>query len=91
VPPKLGSVARIEDLYDDPAIEIELTGGGYFDGRRMHVPDNRDTWLFPVPVDITLGGPEPDVTRPMMTAEVYRYTGSIRDDGTRVFRFAFRS
>jgi len=86
----MDSVARIEDLYDAPPIEIELVGGS-FDGRRMHVPDDRDMWLFPVPVDITLGGPEPDVTRPSMTAEVYRSAGSIRDDGTRVFRFAFRS
>ena len=26
-----------------------------------------------------------------MPAEVYRWAGSIRDDGIRVFRFAFRS
>jgi hypothetical protein len=83
-------VARIEDLYDAPAVEIELTGG-YFDGRRMYVPDNRDTWLFPVPVDISLYAPEPDVTRPSMNAAVYRWGGSIRDDGTRVFRFVFMS
>lgn len=90
MPPKLDSVARIEDLYDDPPIEIEMTGG-YFDGRRMHVPDNRDTWLMPVPVSIDLLGPEADATRPAMNVEGYRWTGSIRDDGTRVFQFAFRS
>jgi len=83
-------VARIEDLYDAPPVEIELIGG-YFDGRRMHVPDSRDTWLFPVPPEITLGGPPPDVTRAPLDAAVYRYTGSVRDDGTRVFRFAFMS
>lgn len=81
---------RIEDLYDSPPVEIELIGG-YFDGRRMFVPDNRDTWLFPVPVNITLGGPEPDVTRAPLNAAVYRWGGSIRDDGTRVFQFAFMS
>ena len=90
MPPKLDSVPRIEDLYDDPAIEIELTGG-YFDGHRMYIPDHRDTWLMPVPVDIAPFGPEPDVTRSAITAEVYRWTGSIRDDGTRVFQFTFRS
>ena len=81
---------RIEDMYEDPPIEIELTGG-YFDGRRMFVPEHRETWYFPVPVSITLAGPEPDVTRPAMDTEVYRYTGSIRDDGTRVFRFSYRT
>jgi hypothetical protein len=83
-------VARIEDLYDAPAIEIELTGG-YFDGRRMHVPDNRDTWRLPVPVSIAPFGPEPDVTRAPLDAAVYRWSGSIRDDGTRVFQFVFMS
>ena len=43
---------RIEDLYDVPPVEIELSGG-LFDGRRMRVPDERETWLFPVPPDIT--------------------------------------
>jgi hypothetical protein len=80
---------RIEDLYEDPPIEIELTGG-HFDGHRMFVPDNRDTLLMPLPVDIVAFGPEPDVTRASMNVEVYRFTGSVRDDGTRVFRFAFR-
>ena len=82
-------MARIEDLYDDPPIEIEMIGG-YFDGRRMHVPDSRDTWLIPVPAELTVF-PEPDATRASIPAEVYRWTGSIRDDGTRVFRFALRS
>ena len=77
---------RIEDLYDVPPVEIELSGG-LFDGRRMRVPDERGTWLFPVPPDITAICPDPDVTRPPETAAVYRRTGSVRDDGTRVFRF----
>jgi hypothetical protein len=82
----------MEDLYDVPPVEIELTGG-YFDGRRMHVPDNRDTWLFPVPPDVALAltGPEPDVTRAPLNVAVYRHAGSVRDDGTRVFQFAFMS
>jgi len=88
--PKLGSVARIEDLYDVPAIEVELAGG-YFDGRRMRVPDNRDTWRLPVPPGVGSFGPEPDVTMPALDAAVYRWAGSVRDDGTRVFRFAFMS
>lgn len=79
-------MARIEDLYDDPAIEIELTGG-YFDGRRMRVPELRDTFLMPIPPQITLGGPEPDVTRATLNVEVYRWGGSIRDDGTRVYQY----
>lgn len=76
---------HLEDLYEVPPAEIEMVGG-YFDGRRMRVPDNRDTWLLPVPASISLGGPEPDVTRTSVNVEVYRWTGSIRDDGTRVFR-----
>jgi hypothetical protein len=83
-------VPRIEDLYDVPAVEIELTGG-YFDGRRMRVPDNRDEWLMPVPVDIALTSLLSDMTRPSYAVEVYRWTGSVRDDGTRVFQFAFMS
>ncbi len=79
-----------EDLYDVPAIEVELAGG-YFDGRRMRVPDNRDTWRLPVPPGIGSFGPEPDVTVPALDAAVYRWSGSVRDDGTRVFRFAFMS
>jgi hypothetical protein len=77
-------VPRIEELYEDPPIEIEMVGG-YFDGRRMYVPDDRDTWFMPVPVDLL--APEPDVTRPSMNAEQYRWAGSIRDDGTRVFQY----
>ena len=76
---------RIEDLYEDPPIEIEMIGG-YFDGHRMHVPDNRDTWLMPVPVSLALSDPEPDVTRAETNVQQYRWTGSIRDDGTRVFQ-----
>jgi len=83
-------VVSVKDFYDDPPVEIELVGG-YFDGRRMRVPEDRDTWLFPVPVDIMLYAPEPDVTRLSVDIAVYRRTGSIRDDGTRVFRFAFTS
>jgi aminopeptidase N len=78
-------VPRIEDLYEVPPVEIEMIGG-YFDGRRMHVPDNRDTWLMPVPVSIGLLDPWGDVTRASMEIQQYRWTGSIRDDGTRVFR-----
>jgi hypothetical protein len=79
-------VPRIEDLYEMPPTEIEMIGG-YYDGRRMHVPDNRDTWLLPVPASIGLLDPEPDV--PVLPdPERYRWTGSVRDDGTRVFRVA---
>ncbi len=75
---------RIEDLYEVPPVEIELTGG-YFDGRRMRVPDNRDTWLLPVPPGVGSFDPEQDVTMPP-DPERYRWTGSVRDDGTRVFQ-----
>jgi len=77
-------VSRIEDLYEVPPVEIEMIGG-YFDGRRMFVPDHRDEWLMPVPVSVTLEL-DPDPTRPMMDIQRYRWTGSIRDDGTRVFQ-----
>jgi hypothetical protein len=58
-------MSRIEDLYDDPPVEIELTGG-YFDGRRMCVPGNRDTRQLPIPPEITLAATGPDLTRPLM-------------------------
>lgn len=76
---------RIEDLYEVPPTEIEMIGG-YYDGRRMYVPDNRDTWLMPVPVSLNLLDPEPDVTRPSYNVQQYRWTGGVRDDGTRVFQ-----
>jgi hypothetical protein len=74
---------------DDPPIEIELVGG-YFDGRRMPVSEHRDSWLMPIPVQISLFEPEPDVTRATMTTEEYRWTG-VRDDGTRVFQYKGRA
>jgi hypothetical protein len=77
-------VPRIEDLYEVPPTEIVLLGG-YHDGRRMRVPGNRDTWYMPVPVSIGLLDPEPDVSMPP-EPERYRWTGSVKDDGTRVFR-----
>jgi hypothetical protein len=85
-------VARIEDLYDVPAIEIELAGG-YFDGRRMHVREDLGWWIqLPIPPEITLASyPAPDVTNTLLDTAVYRWTGSIRDDGTRVYQFEFRT
>ena len=74
---------RIEDLYEAAPLEIELTGG-YFDGRRMRVPDHRDRWLFPVPPAVSLTAEL--ATGPSLEIEEYRWTGSIRDDGTRVFQ-----
>jgi hypothetical protein len=76
---------RIEDFYEVPPTEIEMVGG-YFDGRRMHVPDDRDTWLLPVPVNVAVFEPDGDVTTASQATQQYRWTGSIRDDGTRVFR-----
>lgn len=75
---------RIEDLYEVPPTEIEMVGG-YFDGRRMYVPDDRDMWLMPIPVEISLVL-EPDVTKTSMNVQEYRWAGSVRDDGTRVFQ-----
>jgi hypothetical protein len=81
-------VARIEELYEQPPIEIEMVGG-YFDGRRMFVPDDRDTWLMPVPGGMIDLLADPVVSAmPAVPVEKYRWTGSIRDDGTRVFRYA---
>lgn len=80
-------MARIEELYEQPPIEIEMVGG-YFDGRRMLVPDNREMWLMPVPPSVTdlLADPV-TIAIPAMPVEKYRWTGSIRDDGTRVFQY----
>ncbi len=75
---------RLEDLYEVPPTEIEMTGG-YYDGRRIPLTDDRDTWLLPIPAPVTFD-PEPDVTRPTMDIQRYRWTGSIKDDGTRVFK-----
>lgn len=80
-------MARIEELYEQPPIEIEMIGG-YFDGRRMFVPDDRDTWLMPVPPSVTDMLADPVTVPPPMPVEKYRWTGGIRDDGTRVFQYA---
>lgn len=76
---------RVEDLYETSPIEIEMVGG-YFDGRRICVPDDRLVWLMPIPPSIALYGPEPDVTTASVNVEAYRWTGSVRDDGVRVFQ-----
>lgn len=81
---------RIEDFYEVPPAEVILCGGKH-DGKRMFVPEGRDTWLMP--------DPPPELSLALMTAAftqvpqplmgrctVYRWTGSIRDDGLRVFR-----
>ena len=79
---------RIEDFYDVPPVEVILCGGRH-DGKRMFVPEDRDTWLMPDPQ------PEPSLRELLATADwdprprrytVYRWTGSILDDGVRVFR-----
>jgi hypothetical protein len=79
---------RIEDFYDVPPVEVILCGGQH-DGKRIFVPDGRDTWLMPDPpqelslaMTLAARGPQPLMRR----CTVYRWTGGIRDDGLRVFR-----
>lgn len=70
---------------DGPVICV----GGYFDGTMLSVPLGVVTWVFQLPFD------PPNIFElmqwpawhlPVINYAVYRWTGSIQDDGTRVFR-----
>jgi len=81
-----------EGLYDVPPTEVQLAGGPH-DGKRFLVPDGRDTWLMPNPPPLPTPGEAMDVAfgfaSPYPATEdvtVYRFTGSITDDGRRIFR-----
>lgn len=78
---------RLDDFYEVPPPEVELVGG-YYDGRRMTVPDERETWYLPVPPSLELCDydPQQDLTRPSFGIARYQRTGSIGDDGARRFR-----
>ncbi len=76
---------NLDGFYDQMPVEIMLVGGLH-DGKRILIPKDRDTWLMPLPVNITLLDPKPDVTRTSTPVAVYRWTGSIRDDGIRIFQ-----
>jgi hypothetical protein len=81
------NIDALAGLYDVPPPAVVLLGG-YHDGRRMLIPEDRASLVMPLPVSITpLLDLEPDVTRPSLDVHLYRWTGSIQDDGTRVFRF----
>lgn len=80
---------RLENFYDVQPPEVILLGGPW-DGRRIHVPDGQTSLM--------LHNPEPQHTLQEMCATAalgpqdmmsrctfYRWTGSIRDDGLRVF------
>jgi hypothetical protein len=81
---------RLEDLYDVPqSVTVELVGGWY-DGRRITVPENQGPWVvLPAPpmepsiMPVDFSKKPPTMPQPLS----YRWTGSIRDDGTRVFRY----
>lgn len=86
------SAVDFEALYDVPATEVVLAGG-FHHGKRFLVPDDRDTWLMPVPtplpalgrvMDVTWGFASPPTV--LDSAVTYRFTGSITDEGLRVFR-----
>ena len=89
--PVLTMPGRLDDFYDVPPPEVVLLGG-YYDGKRMRVPGDRDSWLMPPPpedfppaLEIMVNGPQfKSITDRVL---LYRWTGSIRDDGTRVFQF----
>jgi hypothetical protein len=85
---------RLEDFYDVPEPEIVLLGGPR-NGERMRIPGGLAV-LLPQVV-LRDPPPEPEVQRPVTAREllmrpatvpvtVYRFTGSILDDGTRVYR-----
>jgi hypothetical protein len=67
---------RLEDFYDTTPLEVLLTGGRHA-GHRMLVPEPLPSFLL-MPGDYTGGPVLPSTT-------VYCFTGSIRDDGTRVY------
>lgn len=81
---------HIPDFYDDPPVWIELQGG-YFDGKRMLIPEDRGIWVMPIPLDIAdiwLKEPPDPCYPPVMPTQVYQFTGHINDDGTRIFKAA---
>lgn len=88
VPHKL--MPHIADFYDNPPVWIELQGG-YFDGKRMLIPEDRGIWVMPIPLDVAacwLNEPPDPRYPPTMPTQVYQYTGHIHDDGTRIFKAA---
>lgn len=83
---------HIEDFYEVPATEVVLVGGPH-DGKRMFIPDDRQDWMMPAPEPaptiqslLAAASRDPQPILPKIT--LYRWTGSIRDDGVRVFRAA---
>lgn len=79
---------RLDDFYDAAPFEVLLVGGLHA-GSRMLVRD--------LPPFLVMPGEPPDpvlsILRPAAPPEpvmpetvVYRFTGSIRDDGTRVYK-----
>lgn len=81
---------RLEDLYDLPDyISVRLVGGGPHAGMLMEIPADREREILAVPDPPAdpIGsywreGPAPAVT---LRVTYYRWSGSILDDGTRVF------
>jgi hypothetical protein len=81
---------RLEDLYDTAPLEVLLTGGRHA-GHRMLVPEPLPSFLLmpdPVPppapwqaMDVVYGF----AAAPASRTTVYCLTGSIRDDGARVY------
>jgi len=64
---------------------IELVGGGLHDGRRLRLAASETEMKMPATVVVTLA-PAPDVTRPPDKYQRYRWDGTTKDGGVRVFR-----
>jgi len=77
----------LASLYEQPPVEIMLVCGLH-DGKRVLIPEDRHTWLMPDPVPVTVASLDGPPTLAPMPYTTYRWTGSIRDDGLRVFTCA---
>lgn len=88
-------MTRLEDFYDVPPTEVLLTGGPH-DGNRIFITEGYTAWLMPPPepplsldyireVAARARRGEPPLTI-LDRSTLYRWTGSVLDDGTRVFQ-----
>lgn len=85
---------RLEDLYDVAPVEVVLVGG-LRAGERMLVPDPLPfcllmpdpvpEWMFPVISEYVPGDPIRGPAREADRTTLYLRTGSVRDDGARVY------
>jgi hypothetical protein len=82
---------ELAGLYDVEPIRARLVGG-VADGREFLIPDDRELWLVPEPVDAAAwlaagpyaAGPQTTLTDRLL---IYRRAG-VTDDGTRLYHYS---